>query len=87
MTEHTFSVSAAQQEALEGVATHGGITVQDLIESQILTRFLPEIENQYRQQKRDAVANAYEKASPEKKSQIDAIVADIKDAEAEASVI
>lgn len=77
MAQHTFNTTAEQEEALVGVASNGGITVQELIDSQ-LTRFLPEVVNQWVQDKRNKVADAYEKAPEEKKAQFDTLVNEVK---------
>lgn len=62
------------------MAGQRGITVEELIDSQLL-RFLPEVENQWAQAKRDEVADAYEKADEQKKVQFDALVDDVKAAQ------
>ncbi len=80
MAQHTFETTVEQEEALVGVASNGGITVQELIDSQ-LTRFLPEVVNQWAQDKRNRVADAYEKAAVEDKASIDAVVEKIEAAE------
>lgn len=80
MAQHTFDTTVEQEEALVGVASNGGITVQELIDTQ-LTRFLPEVVNQWAQDKRNRVADAYEKAAVEDKASIDAVVEKIEAAE------
>lgn len=77
MAQHTFDTTAEQEEALVGIAGNKGITVQELIDSQ-LTRFLPEVVNQWAQDKRNKVADAYEKAPEEKKAQFDSLVEEVK---------
>lgn len=86
MAQHTFETTVEQEEALVGVASNGGITVQELIDSQ-LTRFLPEVVNQWAQDKRNRVADAYEKAAVEKKQQFDTLVAEVEVVEAEKAVV
>lgn len=64
---------------IQGEKTESGQdkTVSSYITEQVIDRFLAEIENRGRAKKIGTIKTKYEKASDQKKSQIDAILADV----------